>query len=535
MTIKLPGRNARRVCLLSFIGAALMTYGGASAQPGVEDSIEASAISPRTTFSVINLGVGETYGPVVNNRGQVAFTASRRAPYRAKFYDGSVVRDLGDLGFPWAYVTGLNDAGQVSGFADYRQSDSYDYPHAFLWTRRTGMVDLGALPEHQRSESVAINNSGQVAGTSTARVGLEPGAVHAVRWSPSSGILDLGAGRGASFAVDINESGDVAAGTSAPEGAELAAVWTPERGMVALGTLGGRGSAAVAINGPGQIAGNSSLANGNRHAFIWTPWRPMVDLGTLGGSESVATDLNDAGQVVGSSTTANGVRRAFRWSSAEGMRDLGTLGGPTSSAIDINRRGEIVGRAAVRGGLEHAFIWNRRLGMIDLNSRIPIAPPGLILGDAAALSDTGEVVAMSNAGLVLLVPGAPRLAAPVGGPLLIRTPVLARVPEPVTVRFVDANVRDTHRASWSWGDGTGDEAAVVYERNGSGRVLGRHAYRQQGTYNIVLTVTDNTGRVASLTRTVTVCDPPNGFPCEAQAGSVPQMERPQAEQADSEN
>lgn len=388
MTNKLPGRNARRLRLLSFIGTALMAYGGASS--GVENSIEENAISARTTFSVISRGVGETYGPVVNNKGQVAFTASRRAPYRAKFYDGSTVRDLGDFGFPWVYVTDLNDGGQVSGFADYRQSGSYDYPHAFLWTQRTGMVDLGALPEHEKSESVAINNSGQVAGTSTVRVGLEPGTVHAVRWSPASGILDLGAGRGASFAVDINESGYVAAGTRPPEGAEVAAICTPERGMVALGTLGGPRSDAVVINGPGQIAGNSSLANGNRHAFIWTPWLRMVDLGTLGGSESIATDLNDAGQVVGSSTTANGVRRAFQWSDAEGMRDLGTLGGPTSSAVDINRYGEIVGRSAVRGGREHAFIWSRKVGMIDLNSRIPVAPPGLILSDAGALSDTGR-------------------------------------------------------------------------------------------------------------------------------------------------
>lgn len=24
-----------------------------------------------------------------------------------------------------------------------------DYPYAFLWTQRTGMVDLGAFPEHE--------------------------------------------------------------------------------------------------------------------------------------------------------------------------------------------------------------------------------------------------------------------------------------------------------------------------------------------------------------------------------------------------
>jgi probable HAF family extracellular repeat protein len=247
----------------------------------------------------------------------------------------------------------------------------------------------------------------------------------------------------------------------------------------------------------------------------------MADLGTLGGSESTAIGLNDAGQVTGSSTTASGARHAFRWSGAEGMRDLGTLGGSTSSAAAINLHGQVVGRAATRGDQDHAFIWTRRGGMVDLNHRIPVAPPGLVLSSAVALSDTGAVVAMSNAGLVLLVPGARRLAGPVGGPLLIKAPVRAREPEPVMVRFVDANVRDTHRASWSWGDGTSDEAAVVTEKNGSGRAVGRHSYRQQGTYNVVLTITDSSGRVAAVTRTLTVCDPVNGFPCEAAAAPAP--------------
>jgi probable HAF family extracellular repeat protein len=522
MTTNPASRNARTLRLLSFVGIALFGYGGAGDHSAhAQDMMEADAISAHTTFSVINLGVGETFGPVVNNKGQVAFAASRRDPYRAKFYDGRAVRDLGDLGFPWVYVTGLNDAGQISGFADYRQSGSYDFPHAFLWTQRTGMVDLGALPEHEKSQSVAINNNGQVAGTSSSRAGLQPDAVRAVRWSPGSGILDLGV-KGFSFAVGINEAGYVAAGTGSTEsGSFVAAIWTPERGMVGLGTLGGAESQAAAINGPAQIAGNSSLVNGNRHAFFWTPGQQMADLGTLGGNESTAIALNDAGQVVGSSTTASGAPHAFRWSGAEGMRDLGTLGGSTSFAADINRSGQIVGRAATRGDRDHAFIWTRTRGMVDLNRRIPVSPPGLVLRDAVALSDTGAVVAMSNAGLVLLVPGAHRLAGPVAGPLLINAPIRAREPEPVTVRFVNANVRNTHRASWSWGDGTSDEAAVVIERNGSGRVVGRHSYRETGSYNVVLTVTDSAGRVAAVTRTFTVCDPPNGTPCEAEAASAP--------------
>ncbi|MES2759934.1 MAG: PKD domain-containing protein [Pseudomonadota bacterium] len=520
MNLPVSSRMTLATGLRLCIGAALAAFGAAQAR---QQDIHADAhASPSgTTFSVVNLGVGDALVPVVNNQGQVAFTSRRSAPHRAKFYDGKVVLDLGDFGFPWVDVTGINDAGQVSGIADYRPSDSYDYPHAFRWSRQTGMVDLGALPNHEKSQSAAINASGQVAGVSAARAGLDPGAVHAVRWTVESGILDLGAGKTTSFAVDINDAGSIAAGIGAavdlPIHTEVAAVWTAERGLVHLGTLGGARSHTVAINEPGQIAGNAQLANGELHAFFWTPGARLVDLGTLGGSESLATALNDGGRVAGSSTTAGGASHAFCWSHEEGMRDLGTLGGLTSRAADINRRDQVVGRSALPDGADRAFLWTRKHGMTDLNSRIPVAPSGLIVHDAVGVSDQGHIVAMSNAGLVLLTPDAPRLAAPVGGPVLLAAPVRAREPEPVSVKFVDANAGDSHRATWSWGDGTPDQPATVDERNGSGRIFGQHAYAQQGSYNIMLTITDSSGRLAYGTRTVTVCDPPNGFPCDAPA------------------
>lgn len=36
-------------------------------------------------------------------------------------------------------------------------------------------------------------------------------------------------------------------------------------------------------------------------------------------------------------------------------------------------------------------------------------------------------------------------------------------------------------------------------------------------YNIMLTITDSSGRLADVCRTVTVCGRPNGFPCGAPA------------------
>jgi probable HAF family extracellular repeat protein len=55
-----------------------------------------------------------------------------------------------------------------------------------------------------------------------------------------------------------------------------------------LGTLPGADeSRAVAINDDGQVVGSSgTAASGLAHAFSWTPDGGMVDIGTPGGATS---------------------------------------------------------------------------------------------------------------------------------------------------------------------------------------------------------------------------------------------------------
>ena len=50
-----------------------------------------------------------------------------------------------------------------------------------------------------------------------------------------------------------------------------------------LGTLGGTDSYAIAVNESGQVVGVSQAAGGAEHAFSWTAAGGMIDLGTLGG------------------------------------------------------------------------------------------------------------------------------------------------------------------------------------------------------------------------------------------------------------
>ena len=153
-------------------------------------------------------------------------------------------------------------------------------------------------------------------------------------------------------AIAVNASGHIVGDSETATGELHAFLWTPDGGMVDLGTLGGATSSARAINALGHVAGSSQTGNGDTHAFFWTPLTGMIDLGTLpGSSSSEATALNDSNQVVGSNiqgSVAFGTRtHGFFWSPEGGMVDIGTLRGMASSVpVAINARGDVVGVSA---------------------------------------------------------------------------------------------------------------------------------------------------------------------------------------------
>jgi len=79
----------------------------------------------------------------------------------AWFYNGTTVRDLGDLGGGDAYPTAINDADQIVGY-----SATVDFfERAFVVTGTGVMRSLGTLGG-QSSYALAVNNAGQVVGGS---------------------------------------------------------------------------------------------------------------------------------------------------------------------------------------------------------------------------------------------------------------------------------------------------------------------------------------------------------------------------------
>ena len=99
-------------------------------------------------------------------------------------------------------------------------------------------------------------------------------------------------------------------------------------------------SYAIDVSADGNVVVGESRVNisdnsWTYHAFIWTPQDGMLDLGTLGGNYSYARAVSaDGNVVIGQSDLAdNSSSRAFRWTADGGMQDLGTLGGYYSQAL----------------------------------------------------------------------------------------------------------------------------------------------------------------------------------------------------------
>lgn len=323
-------------------------------------AVEARAI----TYSITDLGTltgGEySFGYGVNNAGQVAGYADTTSVTvrRAFLYSGGTMTALATLGGVSSFGNGINDSGQITG-ESYLVNEAG--PHAFIYNGTT-MIDLGTLGGAD-SYGYGINNSGQVTGCSS----VANGNSHAFIYNGGA-LIDLGlldpqyVTIGNSFGFGINNSGQVT-GKSDRFGVTPHAFIYSGGIMTDIGTLGGRyndQSAGHGINDAGQVTGDSTISNGNIHAFIYSVGT-MIDLRTLGGTYSSGDSINNAGQVVGASSLANGDTHAFVYTSGK-MYDLNNLIPAGSdwnlvAALGINNSGQITGYGYTNHGQdEHAFL-----------------------------------------------------------------------------------------------------------------------------------------------------------------------------------
>ena len=308
----------------------------------------------------------------------IALFALARLPAGALSYS---VTDLGTLGGATSSGAGINNSGQVTGFA----ADALGNNHAFLYTRGA-TVDLGMLAG-KSSFGVGINNSGQVTGYYY----LNTGYAHAFLYS--NGVMnDIGVlpGGAFSFGYGVNESGQITGYATDARGNDQAFLY--DKGvMTGLPTLGGVSSRGVSINNSGQIAGSTTTLTATTHAFLYSG-SATQDLGTLlGGANSYGQSINGSGQVAGALDASGGASHAFLFTNGV-LKNLGMLPGDTSSFCNsINNSGQITGSSQGSFGSGHAFLY--RFGqMVDLNSLLsPADRSGWILTQGNGINDKGQI------------------------------------------------------------------------------------------------------------------------------------------------
>ena len=186
--------------------------------------------------------IGETWrGTAINNLGQVAGYGIFDGKMRAFLYADGSVTILGTLGGGNSSGWGINDSGQVAGWADVVGGNG----HAFRYSDGQ-MQDLGTLGGTM-SQAGAINNSGHVVGSAYTGDGASPAFIY------------------------------------------------HDDQMFELGTLaGGEGFAnGLGVNDSGQVAGVSQLAPGSgvTHAFLYSGGM-MTDLTPRGGQSSAGGSTN---------------------------------------------------------------------------------------------------------------------------------------------------------------------------------------------------------------------------------------------------
>jgi probable HAF family extracellular repeat protein len=267
---------------------------------------------------------------------------------QAALYSRGNVQLLGTLGGSMSFATGLNDAGQVTGWSLTTSGER----HAFLYSGGT-MRDIGTLGGTS-SEGAGINASGQITGTSA----TASGEAHAFLYSGA--MMDLGnlmmPGPGQSFGNSINDLGQVA-GTN-----RLSAIFFFDgREMQQVTNLGSStflGSEVRGINDRGVAAGHFCdvmdchpfTYDGNSRTFLPLPRfhsRRSSDENTL------AFAINDAGWVVGSGDETISDVFALLYIDRqpyvlEDYLDPDHRGTHLLSALDVNDSGQILaeGRGA---------------------------------------------------------------------------------------------------------------------------------------------------------------------------------------------
>ncbi len=332
-------------------GRAINNSGHVVGYATAADGKQHAFIYNPVSFPLTDLGTLGGYpcdATAINSSGQVAgsFTTTK-TPVKSHPYvwnSGTGMTDLlTDPLVPvtWTsgYATGINDLGQVTGYAIDSVSNNY---RAFLYTPTVGMTNLGTLGGKE-SQARALNASGKVVGNSRIASGLQ----HPFYYGGSGPLVDLGTfGGDAGYARSINSSGLVVGQTQLPGNINTPFIWSESTGKIDLATVVGNNhssyeqwylSDALAINDQGFIVGVGSIktaAGDQAHGFLLTPATPVTITTTI------PIPYGHVGDSYNKSFAATGGVAPYSWSITSGGLPPGLI---------MSSTGAITGKPTIIG------------------------------------------------------------------------------------------------------------------------------------------------------------------------------------------
>ena len=312
-------------------------------------------------------------------------TAVRHAPFAS-----STATDLGTLGGSTSYAADINNPGVVVGYA----TTETGLIHAFRWTARAGMTDLGTLPGGTQSGAVRILNSGRILGWSETATGRRI----PVQWSAHGEIraLDIARLPEVSFMEpsDFNERGEVVGSGFSNE--LHGWYWSRETGTIDLNDRVPSCSenSATAINASGLLVGtHCALSTGTLRSYTLRVHGLLHDLSVgddIYNANSVGFGINQAGTVAGwLDPHGNITTSATTWSGERGFTLLPNLpsGFPSGYATAVNNRGVAVGVSWDESADTYvAIAWPSATRLVRLDGGVPQ------FAVATAINDNGLVV-----------------------------------------------------------------------------------------------------------------------------------------------
>lgn len=282
----------------------------------------------------------------------------------------------------------LNNSDQVVGES---QLTGGAQSHPFLYRNRQ-LIDLNPDPSSPGGRATGINDDGQVVGYASDRK-----STFAFTWRDGH-IISIGEliqVPSSSFASGINSSGTIVGYSSFTNGGSAPFIYR-NGNVEVLTSLQSSLSGVSAINDRDQIAGFFSPAPGRYRAFFYDSGK-FSDLGTILGDQSQALKINNKGQIVGFQTVSNGSQRAFLLQDDK----LIELGVGSSMAEGINDAGDVVGQHLRLNQSPFAFLWTPQDGLLDLNACTENQCDGTTPGfteifDAKDINERGNIAASGN-------------------------------------------------------------------------------------------------------------------------------------------